>query len=117
MQLLGDDRPVAVFVARFDRFHHDIDGNVAHRFQRLAHRGQRRRGKPGDGDVIKASHRAIFWHANPGLGQRADGAERGDVVESQDRRKLLLVPEEFFRQAEAVLETGIGIEDVWELEL
>jgi len=60
----------------------------------------------------KTNHRALLRHAYASLGQRADGAQRRQVVERKKRSEFLFLLQQFLSQAVTMLETCIGIEHV-----
>src|SRR5438874_5041178 len=88
---------------------------MAHGFQRLANGCERRHAHRGHGNIIKSNDGALFGDFNAGLGERANGSQSGEVIESQQGGELAALLQQFFRQTESTLISGIRIELLWQL--
>jgi len=80
---VANDIDVAFFEIGIHAFHYHVDGQIAHGFEGLAHRGERGSGERGQGYVVEADHRALLGDFYAGLGQGADGAEGGEIVKGE----------------------------------
>ncbi len=70
-----------------DHFEYRFGGQLAHRVERLTHGGEGGILKGRGLDVIEADDGDVLRDAKAGLAEGADGTDRGDIVEGEERGK------------------------------